>query len=373
MPVRLLDKPCNTERSIDNDRGGPARGRNRRVPLSESAPTPSEQTGFPQPARPLRADGHPRRVGFELEFAGLSPEGAAGAIQEAFGGEVQSDSRFVKRVTGTAWGDFTVELDARVLKQRSYRNLLSQMGFDLDDRTLDSLDEQVLRLASAVVPVEVVSPPLPVAEAGQIESLREALRRRLAQGTRAGLVYAFGLHLNPELPELDVDTIRSTLQAYLLLLPWLKWRDDTDAVRRLTPFIQDFPGDYVRRLLRPGYRPGLSAFIDEFLAYNTTRNRSLDLMPLLTHLDPGRVRRALPEDPLTQARPTWHYRLPNCLVDDPAWRIARPWGDWLMVERLAGDPQGLEALMADWWARGFSLTEHRWIQHVDRCLARLGP
>lgn len=339
--------------------------------LSESQPSAAEPPGFPQPARPLRADGRPRRVGFELEFAGLSPEGAAAAIQEAFGGEVQSDSRFVKRVAGTAWGTFKVEVDARVLKERSYRALLSQMGFNLDDRTLDSLDEQVLRLASTVVPVEVVSPPLPVGEAGQIESLREALRRRLAQGTRAGLVYAFGLHLNPELPELEVDTIRATLQAYLLLLPWLKWRDDTDAVRRLTPFIQDFPAEYVRRLLQPGYCPGLGAFIDEFLAFNTTRNRSLDLMPLLAHLDPGRVRRALPDDPLTQARPTWHYRLPNCLVDDPDWRIARPWRDWLMVERLADDPQRLGQLMADWWARGFSLTEHRWIQHVDQCLARL--
>ncbi|WP_170153685.1 amidoligase family protein [Alkalispirillum mobile] len=335
------------------------------------APSPMDP-GFPLPERACRADGQSRLVGFELEFAGLSPDGAADAIQEVFGGEVRRESRFVNRVCDTAWGEFKVEVDARVLKERSYRSLLTQMGFNLEPETLDNLDEQVLRLASTVVPVEVVTPPVPVTEAGQIESLREALRRRLAQGTRAGLMYAFGLHLNPELPDLEVDTLRSTLQAYLLLLPWLKWRDDTDAVRRLTPFIQDFPAEYVRQVLRPGYRPDQHAFIRDFLAWNTTRNRSLDLLPLLTHLDRDQVRRALPDDPLTQARPTWHYRLPNCLVDDPDWRIARPWVDWLMVERLAGNGSLLEQLISDWLARGFSLTDQRWIQHVDRCLARSG-
>lgn len=44
------------------------------------------------------------------------------------------------------------------------------------------------------------------------------------------------------------------------------------------------------------------------------------------------------EDPhLVKARPAYHYRLPNCLIDEPDWRLAREWNTWVAVERLAAD------------------------------------
>ena len=41
------------------------------------------------------------------------------------------------------------------------------------------------------------------------------------------------------------------------------------------------------------------------------------------------------------ARPTFHYRLPNCRVDEPDWRIAHEWNAWVTVEALAADEDAL--------------------------------
>ena len=44
------------------------------------------------------------------------------------------------------------------------------------------------------------------------------------------------------------------------------------------------------------------------------------------------------EDPhLVKARPAYHYRLPNCLVDEPTGRSRREWNTWVTVERLAAN------------------------------------
>jgi hypothetical protein len=47
------------------------------------------------------------------------------------------------------------------------------------------------------------------------------------------------------------------------------------------------------------------------------------------------------ERELIKPRPAWHYRLPNCLIDDPEWSLARPWSEWVTIERLAADPDRL--------------------------------
>jgi hypothetical protein len=43
------------------------------------------------------------------------------------------------------------------------------------------------------------------------------------------------------------------------------------------------------------------------------------------------------DEHLIKPRPAFHYRLPNCLVDEPDWTIAREWNTWVAVERLAHD------------------------------------
>ena len=43
-------------------------------------------------------------------------------------------------------------------------------------------------------------------------------------------------------------------------------------------------------------------------------------------------------------RPAYHYRLPNCRIDEPGWSIAAEWGRWVLVERLAARPDFSERL-----------------------------
>jgi hypothetical protein len=45
-------------------------------------------------------------------------------------------------------------------------------------------------------------------------------------------------------------------------------------------------------------------------------------------------------------RPAFHYRLPNCRVDDPSWRVAREWNYWIAIEELAADRKRREAMTA---------------------------
>jgi hypothetical protein len=97
----------------------------------------------------------------------------------------------------------------------------------------------------------------------------------------------------------------------------------------------------VRRLAEADYRPFLAELIDDYLAANPTRNRDLDLLPLLLFLDEARVRAVLPNEKIN-GRPAFHYRLPDSRVSDPGWSIAPEWNRWVAVERLAADPERLE-------------------------------
>jgi hypothetical protein len=85
--------------------------------------------------------------------------------------------------------------------------------------------------------------------------------------------------------------------------------------------------------------------IDDYLDASPSRNRELDMLPLFAHLDHDRVRARLPYEKIS-ARPTFHYRLPDSRVDDPAWTIAADWNRWVEVERLACDPARLVRLAA---------------------------
>jgi hypothetical protein len=89
----------------------------------------------------------------------------------------------------------------------------------------------------------------------------------------------------------------------------------------------------------------MAAFIDDYLAFNPTRNRDLDLLPLLHYFDETRVRAVLPNEKIN-GRPTFHYRLPDARLSDPGWSIAPDWNRWVCVERLAADRERLDAFGA---------------------------
>jgi hypothetical protein len=59
---------------------------------------------------------------------------------------------------------------------------------------------------------------------------------------------------------------------------------------------------------------------------------------------------------LVKPRPAFHYRLPNCMIDEPEWTVAREWNTWVAVERLAADPGRLGAL-----SREYMRADGRWV------------
>ena len=303
------------------------------------------------PPHQLNASGKPRRVGFEFEFAGVGLETTAALIKELYGGEVQFGGAFQCQVRETELGPFIVELDARALQDRAYLQFLQRVGIDLEQNEQDWLDRVLARLAGTVVPHEVVCPPVPLPQAHRLEELREALRRAGAQGTHSAVHYAFGLHINAEAPDLKAETIICVLKAYLLLRDALRRFGATDLSRRLSQFIKDFPEPYVRQVIDPDYWPDTPTLIQHYLMANPTRNRALDLLPLLAEIDRDALPPVLRDNPLVKARPAFHYRLPNCAVDEPDWSLGREWRRWVGVERLAEDRDALQRLGAQYLQR----------------------
>ena len=306
---------------------------------------------FHLPPAVHNAQGEVRKAGFELEFGGVSLNVAAMHVRKVFGGEHVIRSTFVHRVRGTPDGEFSVEMDTTVLKDKTYERPLRAMGFDARRRDAKWLEAALLGAFSTLVPSEVATPPLPVTDLAPLDALRRRLRDSGAKGTRAGLLYAFGLHINPEIASDDPGYLLSVLRAFLLLFPWLRRRAEVDIARRISPYINPFPPAYARLVLDPNYPADAGRLIDDYLAHNPTRNRPLDLAPLLAHLDAGRVARSVQEHHLVKPRPAFHYRLPNCMVDEPHWTIAREWDTWVAVEELANDPARLAGMSREYLRR----------------------
>jgi hypothetical protein len=324
-------------------------------------------SNFLLPPISTNASGEMRRVGVELEFSGLTLENIASLIHEQFGGIIIANTPYENIITDTSLGDFKVELDFQYLKEKGrYKqnpeDFLAQ---------LDEWSEFILRMAAEqIVPFEIVSPPIPMDRLGELGLLIRRLRQSGAQGTETGALYAFGLHFNPELPSLDPETIVSYLKAFLCLYDWLVQRSNIDLTRSMTGYISPFPSDYIRQVIDLDYHPDQDRLIDDYLIANPTRNRALDMLPLFAYLDKSRTMSVINDDRV-HARPTLHYRLPNCLIDQPGWNIDMDWQNWLMVERLACNPECLNAICLAYMSflnRSLSELFQDWTETTEICL-----
>ena len=312
-------------------------------------------SGFVPLPQPLNAEGAPRRVGVELELGGL-PEGAAARLcAQVLGGRAEQRDSHVWQVSGTEIGTLEVYLDIFLRKAQKSR---------LRDLALD--------LGREVVPVEIVTEPLDMEGLARLEDLRARLREAGALGSGAGWFFGFGVHLNVEIASTrDADTVRPLL-AYALIEDWLRSAHPIDESRRLLPFTDPYPTEFVRALIQAGPGAARAEVIGLYLEHTPSRNRGLDMLPIFAHFEPERIAAAISDK--TSARPTFHFRLPDCRIDEGGWRLADEWRRWVMVERVAGDAALLRRL-SDAWEDDHglvTLSRQHWAARAGRILRTAG-
>ena len=303
------------------------------------------------PDRIETASGAVRKVGFELEFSGVGLDETAKAVAQALNGDRRVCSVAEQKVVVGGLGEFVIELDWSFLKKQA-------RAVGPEDELAQSLLAPLSRAASALVPVEVVCPPIPMTEIARLDAMVQALRQAGAVGTDESIIAAYGLHINVELPGLDASTLHDYLRAFCLLQWWLVDAHEVDLARRLSPYIDLYPEAYVRQVLQREH-PDMGQIMADYLQYNPSRNRAMDLLPLLSEIDRQAVQQVVDDDRV-KARPAFHYRLPNCQIDLTDWTLASAWNVWFHVEWLAFRPELIEEL-----AHTF-LGSERWLLGVDR-------
>lgn len=328
---------------------------------------------FKKPPVILNEKGEIRRVGFELEFAGVDLQKAATVILQQYGGEYVTTDKQKQRVNNSSIGDFCLNVDLRLLSEKKYTVLFEKLGINLatiniGNTSLDTVIENVLESGiTTVIPYEISAPSLPITELHQIERLRQGLQEIDAKGTKSSILYAFAMHINPELPEKNVQTLLAYTRAFVMLYPWLFKVSEIAIARRISSFINPFPAAYIRFILDEQYAPQLDQFIDDYYLLNPDRNRPLDLYPVFAWLNAEKVN-GLKDIGKVSPRPTFHYRLPNSLIDDPDWTIAQEWNRWVEVEKLACDPGALAEFSKEYLrisAMNLTNFEEIWINKME--------
>jgi hypothetical protein len=320
------------------------------------------QHRYRTPPRINNADGKLRTVGFELEFAGLTLDEASAAVRQALHGEVSTATAAEQKITVEGLGEFGVEVDWDFLKRLAQQHQARHYELSLLSDT-----------ASLLVPVEVVCPPIEITALWRLDQLVTKLRQAGAKGTDNSLLAAYGVHVNAEIPELSAQVIDAFLKAFCLLQWWLVKTHKVNLTRRITPYVDLYPDRYLRQVIS-AREPALAQIIDDYLDHNPTRNRALDMLPLFSELDAERVT-ATVEDLRIKARPTFHYRLPNCLIDESDWSLAESWNTWCIVEELAARPEDLACLCDEFllhWRPAFGVDEAAWINRIDQWLSESG-
>ncbi|MBS3805105.1 MAG: amidoligase family protein [Oleiphilaceae bacterium] len=319
------------------------------------------------PDKLYKPDETERRVGVEIEISGISYDKLVALVADLLAGEAQTVSRYVSRVR-TPLGDFTIELDSKPVQELDLQDRrLPESIRELGGHAMDIIDSA----AEKIVPLEIISPPLAFTHLDQIEMLCNRLRDAGALGSREAIFYAFGLQLNPELPDLGAPTIVRYLRAFAALYEWLKSRHQLDISRKFTTYIEPWSSHYLDVLFAEDYNPDLTGLMEDYLKHNPTRNRALDLLPLFAHLDDELLRRYV-EDPRIKARPTLHYRLPDCDIDNPDWHFSTVWNDWVVLEQIVANESDFDEFVTLFrGSRKFSFSNlthswkdecHRWLQ-----------
>lgn len=335
------------------------------------------QGDYRLPLRRYDAHGQLRRAGFEFEVGNLPVTGTATALQEALGGELEDLSPFEAILHDSSVGKLKIERDAAILKSVKYRRWLEKLGVDFaPGGVAHGLEANLDNASRNLVPCEVVTGPVPLVALDQLDELVKTLAGLGAEGTGSSPFYAFGMHINPSIPDDTAETLRRYIQAYLLLNDWIILVSSIDITRRyLTKYIDPYPDEYEELVLEPSYSPDLKGLIDDYMTHNPTRNRALDMLPIFVHLRPELVAAKLNKDEehLVSGRPAFHYRLPDCDISEPDWSAATAWNQWVCVENLAADQALLLEMIAEWQEtrERYSMARSaRWVLRLTHLLSR---
>ena len=319
-----------------------------------------QPANYELPEQLENSDGATRTVGFELEFSGITLADTVSAARDALDAKITSQTAAEVQLKG-AHGVFNIEIDWDFLKRTADNQ-------DLPEQP-DAWLQQLSDAAALLVPIEVVCPPIAMDRLDELDPLVAALREAGAVGTEESLIAAYGVHINPEIPALDVDTVDRYLKAFVLLQWWLVDAHEVDPARRISPYIDLYDQGYMKHVL--SHEPGtIENLIDDYLEHNPSRNRALDMLPMFAEIDEERVRNSV-DDPKIKPRPTFHYRLPNCRIDDSDWQLSNSWNTWCEIERLANDEQALYALRDDYLKAGrvlLGVDRQQWVQHIESWL-----
>ena len=236
---------------------------------------------------------------------GPTAEEAARALARGLGGAVVEDDPHAFRVEGSPLGDIAVELDSRFLHPE-------KKGRRCSEAILPQIAAWFGSAASYLIPCELVTAPIPVDRLHEVDRVVEILRDVGRQGHPGRSLLCLRAALQPGDPAPRRGDGRR--------LP-----EELRPAQRLAPAPggarHDPPPPRIRRSVSAGLCPRCSlrpttgrtcrAFIDDYLAANPTRNRDLDLLPLLLHLRraarcarllPNEKINATPDLPLSPAR-----------------------------------------------------------------------
>lgn len=321
------------------------------------------------------SSGQERRAGYEIEYAGVDLEFSARMVNRLAGGQLLRENPFHYVIKGTDYGDFSVEVDASLLHEQAYEKYLKRVGINIDELDLRvPLESLLARIASVAVPHEIITPPLPFSDMTLIDRIRAELFKAKARGTSESILYGFGVHINPSLPGYGADSLLAYLRAFCLLYDWICKKSKVDWSRRIGPYINRYPDDYVALIMRADYRPDRAQLAEDYVTHIPSRNHALDMLPALVYLEGNRLLASLKEPELIKPRPAFHYRLPNCLIGDPDWRVAHEWRNWVRIERLAHDSTLLNKLTeaySRYQNSWFDPLLHSWPDRIDAHAAAL--
>lgn len=308
--------------------------------------------GFAPLPFPETDAGASRKTGVEIEFSGLDIVATCQTIQDTLGGDMTGEDPFFRQVVNTAIGDIKVELDTPVRAASDVA--LVRKGLDV---------------ATAVVPLEVISEPLDTKGLADLDRLVDALRHAGAAGSRSGLFLGFGVHLNPEVVSVSHPQTLATIRAFALLEDYLRKREALDLTRRALPFVAPWPEGFVTDILQPHVR-SLKDVYPIAAEHIQSRNHGLDLLPLLKYAYPDLFDLHL-TTAKTAARPTFHFRMPDCRIDEPDWGLTQPWALWRLVECVAADDRTMTDLTDAWQQRpGGMFRDQAWREDVAQILTR---